>query len=71
MLGSESSASPLTVLPTVAFRVCSSTPELCTSIVWLSLPTCNVTLLVEVVPTSTMSLGIVTFENPALVTVTS
>ncbi len=71
IVGSDSSARPLTVLPTVAFRVCNSTPDACTSTVCDSLPTFMVTLFVDTMPTSITSLGIVTLENPALVTVMS
>src|SRR5215469_8044088 len=71
MLGNELRERVPTWLPTVAFKVCNSTPEAATSTVWLSVPTFMVTLLVETSPTATTSFGTVIFAKPVFVNVTS
>ncbi len=71
MLGSEFSAMPLTVLPTVALSVCNSTPVVATSMVWLSDPTFRTALLVDTCPTSTTSPAMTALANPCLVIVMS
>src|SRR6516225_3831330 len=64
MLGSALRERVPTWLPTVAFKVCNSTPDASTSTVWLSVPTFMVTLLVVVSPTAITSFGTLTFANP-------
>src|SRR6516162_4058938 len=70
-LGSESSERPDTVLPMVAFMVCTSTPVVCTSTVVLCEPTCSDTLRTKGLPTCRTRLGRNTRTKPVLVSVMS
>src|SRR4029077_2980333 len=66
MLGRLSMAIAVTVLPTVAFMVCSSTPVAWTSTTTFAPPTCRDKLRVTAAPTFTSCLSALVVANPDL-----